>query len=537
MNATMLQPTEAKLVVLPVGGVLQRKCACGRLAKGPDAECESCKQHHALGLQRQLSIGASDDPLEREAEQTAKRLPDATASAPQTGASSRPIQRASAMTATPVQAPASVASTLASAGEALAPAARHFFEPRFGHDFSQVRVHHDAKAAASASDIGAEAYTLGGHIVFASDRYAPASTAGRHLLAHELAHVVQQGRSTPQTVRRHTLENDPATAPAMSCPIATDSAGESLLTMNFPSGGSQLDQTDKAILAGFATEWNLSPLQPVVRLDGYASIEGGPDTNWPLSCARVMAVASELNTPSVGGKPGIPSTSLEFFANGETERFGSALPDNRVVTLHAPGVARPTSREPSVHNWSVRNSGAVSSDNCAPLAHGSLGVDSEPGKLSNGIELAPHLRDHDPAYRYDIKRTKEAKYHRKPAWPFGMSGPWETVSAWNKPAGSDDDSHDSDECLIPITSGSLHKIYSEDRPGFRSMTTSKYNALVQKINFVEFVRIQRADGSTYDAPRQQLWHTVLMLERNSGSWSVTRASSEIDTGHLSSLDP
>lgn len=109
----------------------------------------------------------------------------------------------------------------------------------------------------------------------------------------------------------------------------------------------------------------------------------------------------------------------------------------------------------------------------------------------------------------------------------------ETVSAWNKPAGSDDDSHDSDECLTPIASGSLHKMYSLDRPGFRSMTTSSYNALLQKINFVEFVRIRRADGSTYDSPRQQHWHTVLMLERNSGTWSVTRASSEIDTGHLS----
>ena len=536
MNSTALQPTPTKPFALPVAGVLRRKCACGRSAKGPDAECESCKQQHALGLQRQLSIGSSDDPLEREAERTAKRILDSAAFDLQPRAGALPIQRASALAA-PAQAPASVASTLASAGEALAPAARHFFEPRFGHDFGQVRVHHDAKAAASARDIGAEAYTLGGHIVFASGRYAPASTAGQHLLAHELAHVVQQSRSTVQTVRRHTLENDPTTAPAMSCSIATDSAGESLLTMNFPSGGSQLAPSDKAILAGFANEWNLSPLQPVVRLDGYASIEGGPDTNWPLSCARVMAVASELNAPSVGGKPGIPSTSLEFFANGETEHFGSALADNRVVTLHAPGVARPTSREPSVHDWTVRNSGSLSSDNCAALARGSLGVDSEPGKLTNGIELAPHLRDHDPAYRYDIKRTKEAKYHRKPAWPLGMSGPWETVSAWNKPAGSDDDSHDSDECLTPIASGSLHKMYSLDRPGFRAMTTSNYNAMVQKINFVEFVRIRRADGSTYDSARQQRWHTVLMLERNSGTWSVTRASSEIDTGHLSSLDP
>jgi len=537
MSATTLQPTAPQPTAVPIAGVLQRKCACGQSAKGPDEECESCKQRNALGLQRQLSIGASDDPLELEAERAAAQVMSGERAHPSSSGVSPALHRATTAPASPLQAPVSVGHTLASAGEALAPAARQFFEPRFGHDFGQVRVHHDAQAAVSAREVGAEAYTVGRHIVFGHDRYAPASTAGRHLLAHELTHVVQQGHSAPHTMRRHTLENDPATAPAMSCPIATTSAGEALLTMNFASGGSTLDPTDKAILAGFATEWNLSPVQPMVRLDGYASIEGGPDTNWPLSCDRALAVATELNAPSVGGKPGIPSTSIEFFANGETERFGGGLPDNRVVTIHAPGVARPTSREPSVHHWTVRNSGAISGDNCAPLASGSLGVDSEPGKLTNGIEMTAHLRDHDPAFSYDIKRTKEARYHRRPALPFGLSGAWQTVTAWNKPAGSDDDTHDSDECLTPIASGSLHKIYSEDRPGFRSMTNSDYNALVQKINFIEFVRIRRADGSTYDAPRQQRWHTVLMLERHSGTWSVNTASSEIDTGHLSSLDP
>jgi hypothetical protein len=70
--------------------------------------------------------------------------------------------------------------------------ARTFMEARFGRDFSQVRIHSDASAAASADALGAEAFTHGQHIVFAQGRYSPATVTGRRLLAHELAHVVQQ---------------------------------------------------------------------------------------------------------------------------------------------------------------------------------------------------------------------------------------------------------------------------------------------------------------------------------------------------------
>ena len=65
-------------------------------------------------------------------------------------------------------------------------------EPRFGHDFSQVRVHSDAQAAESARELNALAYTIGPNIVLGRDSPAPDTLGGRQLLAHELAHVVQQ---------------------------------------------------------------------------------------------------------------------------------------------------------------------------------------------------------------------------------------------------------------------------------------------------------------------------------------------------------
>lgn len=89
-------------------------------------------------------------------------------------------------------APASVHEVLRSSGRTLDPAPRGFMESRFGHDFSQVRVHTDAKAAESASAVNALAYTVGRDVVFGAGRYAPGTTEGDRLLAHELTHVVQQ---------------------------------------------------------------------------------------------------------------------------------------------------------------------------------------------------------------------------------------------------------------------------------------------------------------------------------------------------------
>jgi hypothetical protein len=90
-------------------------------------------------------------------------------------------------------APPIVHEALASPGQPLDPATRAFMEPRFGHDFSRVRVHSDAVAERSAQDVNAHAYTVGHDIVFGAGWFAPGTHQGRRLIAHELTHVVQQG--------------------------------------------------------------------------------------------------------------------------------------------------------------------------------------------------------------------------------------------------------------------------------------------------------------------------------------------------------
>ncbi|MGN6531224.1 MAG: eCIS core domain-containing protein, partial [Ginsengibacter sp.] len=94
----------------------------------------------------------------------------------------------------------SFVSSLEGKGQSLSNDERNFFEPRFGYDFSNVQVHTNAEANQSAKEINALAYTHGNNIVFGADRYQPNTTAGKKLMAHELTHVVQQGRK--ETVKR-----------------------------------------------------------------------------------------------------------------------------------------------------------------------------------------------------------------------------------------------------------------------------------------------------------------------------------------------
>jgi hypothetical protein len=88
--------------------------------------------------------------------------------------------------------PPIVNDVLRSSGRPLDEKTRAAMEPLFGNDFSQVRVHADAKSAASALSLNASGYTMGHDLVFGEGQYAPGTAAGRTLIAHELAHVVQQ---------------------------------------------------------------------------------------------------------------------------------------------------------------------------------------------------------------------------------------------------------------------------------------------------------------------------------------------------------
>jgi hypothetical protein len=171
-------------------------------------------------LQTKLAVGSAHDPAEAEADEMATRVlkdggigritPHAAPAAVQrkcgcSGSDHKcsackeeeeKVQRKATGSMPAVAAPASVRSVLSNGGQPLDAVTRAYMEPRFGFDFSRVRIHSDAAAARSANDIHALAYTVNHSIAFSAGSYAPETSSGRRLLAHELAHVIQQ-RAAP----------------------------------------------------------------------------------------------------------------------------------------------------------------------------------------------------------------------------------------------------------------------------------------------------------------------------------------------------
>jgi len=143
-------------------------------------------------MQPKLTIGASNDPLEHEADRIANQVLATPANTVVYGSPPR-IQRFTGQpTGRLATAPESVELVLANPGSPLSTELQTDFSQRFGHDLSRVRVHSGAAAELSAREVNAHAYTVGDNIVFGSGRFAPGTQEGRRLIAHELTHVLQQ---------------------------------------------------------------------------------------------------------------------------------------------------------------------------------------------------------------------------------------------------------------------------------------------------------------------------------------------------------
>lgn len=169
----------------PRSNLLQRTCACGQhtIAGG---ECSSChnkrsllqRSHRAFG-QPSVSTAAQSNASAQGNVSSIKNTIDSEAHSGQDLSQIPIVQRV----------------LNDDGGQPLDAGTRTFMEPRFGYDFSHVRVHTDQRAAESARAVNALAYTVGQDIVFSRGQFAVGTDAGRRLLAHELTHVVQQTRS------------------------------------------------------------------------------------------------------------------------------------------------------------------------------------------------------------------------------------------------------------------------------------------------------------------------------------------------------
>lgn len=155
-----------------------------------------------------LAMSRTGDASEQEAQRASEQVMRIPGLDPAQGFSPIPLHPVDARNAASMTDPSPLANVLAAGGHPLDADTRAFMEPRFQKDFSHVRLHSDARAGASARAVQARAFTIGHHIVLGSGQYAPGTAAGQALLAHELAHVVQQSSISPQGPR--LLQREPS---------------------------------------------------------------------------------------------------------------------------------------------------------------------------------------------------------------------------------------------------------------------------------------------------------------------------------------
>ena len=324
-------------------------------------------------VQAKLAIGAIDDPLEREADRMAEhvmRMPDSRAASGSvlTFVRRQHMQRCSCGKASssgiceackqkeeelrrkqdgdssPETAPAIVEQVLSSPGQPLDRRTRNFMEPRFGADFSGVRVHADSKAAESARAVGALAYTVGSHIVFRAEQSASYQANGDHLLAHELGHVLQQEAAPVQGhVQRLCGKEDIEKSPNSTCAVAVAASG----TPHGPRFRFKLgcDEFAPGEEARLRKHLKAIPSTSQLEVFGMASSEGEPGFNEALACARTHAALEVIkdehldqNVETSGGFGPIPGT------------FG--VPDFRAVVIQEKkgGPPTPSATDPELQN-------------------------------------------------------------------------------------------------------------------------------------------------------------------------------------------
>jgi outer membrane protein OmpA-like peptidoglycan-associated protein len=325
-------PDALELVVDRDGPGLVQRCACGGSSAG--GECASCRRKRQA-LQRSATS---------------------------------PAQPA-ARTAPPV-----VGDALSTPGRPLDRATRASFEPRFGRSFGHVRVHDDAKAHLSARAIHARAYTVGRDVVFARGQYAPDTRPGRHLLAHELTHVVQQvsapeAETAPQAKLSLGHPRDPSEREADRTADAVVAGIGRVPSVFTPVGAAvqracgvagigahpECSDRDPVFVAGhpvFQFDVNCDDLAtgeearlraeaaglpasgPIV-IHGYASTDGDPDFNENLSCARASRAEAVLSGP---GGAGIDPARITKEHHGPTP---GPVSERRSVVIEASGPPPP----------------------------------------------------------------------------------------------------------------------------------------------------------------------------------------------------
>ncbi len=233
-------------------------------------------------------------------------------------------------------------------GQALDTRTQRRMEARFGHDFSQVRIHAGSHAAETAQTLGAKAYTQGRDIVFGEGQFAPHSRDGERLLAHELTHVVQQSRFGVGGEARLSQSQDASEQEAAAA-ASEVLAGRNVQVQALPQAAVARDGNDaldRSVQQGLSDQWKL-------KLD-----DQGAGMEYSQGPFTGRFGASSPDTPGVSGSLGLGSPLAPFpfcHPDPKDDPFHPVLPP-----LSSPGSAG-DSTGPSLP-WGLRGDGFFGSD-------------------------------------------------------------------------------------------------------------------------------------------------------------------------------
>jgi outer membrane protein OmpA-like peptidoglycan-associated protein len=244
---------------------------------------------------------------------------------------------------------------LRSPGQPLDAATRAVLEPRFGHDFSRIRIHTDAQAADSARAVNALAYTVGEDVVFGRGQYRPESSDGQRLIAHELAHTIQQAGGTgelkpsesglereAESASRAALEGRDVTVnSAAPLGLSRQPAPGAAPSLAPAASSASAVETDPNTIDGFVTgraeisPANLAKLRLIaarvldaqkahpgstVLVVGHTDAQGNEGDNMALGMRRAVATRDALI------KMGVPAAVLVPISKGQSEPVESSGP-------------------------------------------------------------------------------------------------------------------------------------------------------------------------------------------------------------------
>jgi outer membrane protein OmpA-like peptidoglycan-associated protein len=298
-------------------------------------------------LQAKLNVSQPGDPFEREADAVADQV---------MGSGTPRVQRMCAACREQAEEPLAIRrqcthcgahpgatpeteaaiGKLNGGGRPLPDAARSFFEARFGRDFGGVRVHTGSSASQAAQAVNALAFTTGNNIVFAPGQYAPDTEQGQRLLAHELAHTIQQGQGGAQALQRAACPPTPTgiggSAPSPDCAAGAGATGGAIF--RFCLDSDLMDDPSEHLLPLYVPV--LSQLD-TVEVHGYASSDGPQGRedayNLNLSCKRANRAADML------AALGVARSRIRTVKHGATTAFGPPEA-NRAVVIPVPHVHR-----------------------------------------------------------------------------------------------------------------------------------------------------------------------------------------------------